>query len=105
MTLVQVALRKSASCTSTLTSAQGSHFKDDGTVDGHALGASTISGSIGAVHGAGSVSIAAGTTGLVVFGSGDNKDDVTILSAQVQLAIKDAAGNLAVDEPANIAVS
>ncbi len=82
-----------------------SHFKDDGTVAGHALGASTISGSIGAVHGAGSVSIAAGTTGLIVFGNGDNKDDVTILSAQVQLAVKDAAGNAAVNEPANIAVS
>ena len=82
-----------------------SHFKDDGSVAGHALGASTISGSIGAVHGAGSVSVAAGTTGLIVFGNGDDKDDVTILSAMVQMACKDAAGNAAVNEPANVAVS
>ena len=82
-----------------------SHFKDDGTVAGHALGASTISGSIGSVYGAGSVSIAAGTTGKIVFGNGDNKDDVTILSAQVGMAVKDAAGNAAVDEPALVAVS
>ena len=82
-----------------------SHFTDSSTVAGHALGASLISGSIGAVYGAGSVSVAAGTTGKIVFGNGDNKDDVTILSAQVQMALKDAAGNAAVDEPANVAVS
>jgi len=85
-----------------------SHFKDDGTVanaTNNQLGASLISGSIGAVHGAGSVAVAAGTTGLIVFGNGDDKDDVTILSAQVSMAMKDAAGNAAVDEPANIAVS
>ena len=82
-----------------------SHFTDSTTVAGQALGASLISGSIGAVHGAGSVSVAAGTTGKIVFGNGDNKDDVTILSAQVSMAMKDAAGNAAVDEPANIAVS
>ena len=82
-----------------------SHFTDKSAVAGHALGAGLINGSIGAVYGAGSISVAAGTTGEIVFGNGDDLDSLTILSAQVSMAMKDAAGNAAADEPANVAVT
>ena len=87
-------------CVVTSFAGSSSLVSSTGTVTGHALGSTALNGHTpGITHGAGAVSIAASTgAGVLVFGTGDNKDPLNIIAATGSIIWKDGAVT-APDEP------
>ena len=87
-------------CVITSFAGSSSLINKDGTVSGHTLGSTALNGHTpGMTFGAGSVSIAATTgLGVLVFGTGDNKDPLNVVAATGSIIWKDGAVT-APDEP------